>query len=147
VSSPTFPEPPTSDPNSPGPAGHALGLVRIPVADREMELAIVGEAGIVLAWRGASRQEVAGGLRIGDDDIWLTRRTDRELVLGWSGTICDVAATLLVAPDLLAIDPEPRQGCDAQSIGRGVVLTYREPPNLSKISLELKPQVLLPEGG
>ena len=38
-----------------------------------------------------------------------------------------------------------RQGCDAMAPGRGVLLTYAEPPGLNATTVELGERVLVPE--
>lgn len=122
----------------------ALGVVWIPFAGREMELAIVGEPGVVVAWRAATEQELTAGIWR-DDDVALNRLTDRELVLGWIGTVCDVKATLAVARDRLVVSPVPREGCDAMAVGRGVVLTFATPVEPASVVVVLEPTELLPE--
>jgi hypothetical protein len=108
-----------------------------------MEVTLVGQPGIVSGWRAASEAELAS--IAWDGDIALGRLTDRELVLGWPGTVCDLAATLTVAPGRLVVDPLPRAGCDALAVGRGAVLTFAAPVDPASITAELAETVLLPE--
>lgn len=110
-----------------------------------MEVTIVGEPGTVVAWRAAGDRDLAAIAWGGDTDIALGRLSERDLVLGWIGTVCDVKATLTVAPGRLVVTPVPRQGCDAMAVGRGVVLTFAEPTDPATISVELGERVLLPE--
>jgi len=147
VASTLAPEPSTAQsmPPSSTSSASALGVLLIPFAGREMELAIVGEPGVVVAWRAATDQEItAGSWR--DDDVALSRLTDRKLVLGWTGTVCDVKATLAAARDRLVISPVPRDGCDAMAVSRGVVLTYATPIEPASVVVVLEPTELLPEG-
>lgn len=146
VASTLAPEPsaaPSLPPSAPSSAP-ALGVVSIPFAGRQMEVAIVGEPGVVVAWRAATEQDLAAG-SWRDDDVALNRLTDREMVLGWTGTVCDVRATLVVARDRLVISPVPREGCDAMAVGRGVVLTFATPIEPASVAVVLEPSELLPE--
>jgi hypothetical protein len=122
-----------------------LGSVQIPFANRVMQVTIVGVPGIVTAWRAATDRDLKAVPWDGDADIALGRLSDRELVLGWIGTVCDLKATLTIIPGRLVVTPAPRQGCDAMALGRGVVLTYAGPPDLNAITVELGDRVLLPE--
>ena len=126
------------------PSGRALGVVSIPFAGREMEVAIVGEPGVVVAWRAATERELRAAVWR-DDEVALNRLTDHDVVLGWIGTICDVNATLAVARDRLVVSPVPREGCDAMAIERGVVLTFATPVEPGAVVATLEPTVLLPE--
>lgn len=58
-----------------------LGSLRIPYANREMEVTIVGEPGIVVAWRAATDSDLQAIAWDGDADIALGRLLDRDLVL------------------------------------------------------------------
>jgi len=109
-----------------------------------MEITIVGEPGVVVAWRAATDSDLQAIAWAGDADIALGRLSDRELVLGWIGTVCDVRATLTVAAERLEVTPVPRQGCDAMAVGRGMVLTFAQPTDPKAISIELGATVLLP---
>lgn len=129
----------------PSPSASPLGVVRIPFARREMDLAIVGEPGVLVAWRAATDRELEAATWDGDDDITLDRLTKRNLVLGWIGTVCDVKATLTVAQERLVVSPVPREGCDAMAVGRGVVLTFAMPVDSLSIAVVLEETVLLPE--
>lgn len=111
-----------------------------------MELVVAGQPGIVTAWRPATEGELRRVAWDERGDIGLGVLSDRDLVLGWTGTICDVEATLLIADVFLSVAPEPRPACDAMAVGRGVVLTFREPVNPTKLTVELLPTELLPEG-
>lgn len=141
---PTVPDPPGAS-SSPDADAAPLGSLRIPFAGREMEVTIVGQPGIVTGWRAASEAEVASIAWADGSEIELGRLTDRELVLGWLGTVCDLAATLTVAPGRLAVDPLPRAGCDAMAVGRGAVLTFAAPVDPASVGVELGEAVLLPE--
>ena len=144
---PASPVPTVSPPQSepPSASGVLLGSVQIPFADRAMAVTIVGEPGIVVAWRAATERELEAIAWPSDADIVLRPMSGRELILGWIGTVCDVKATLTVAPRRLVVTPAPRQGCDAVGVGRGVVLTYAELPDLNTPTVELGERVLLPE--
>ena len=123
-----------------------LGTVQIPFANRVMEVTLVGSPGLVVGWRAATERELGAVAWPGDADIALGRLSDRDMVLGWIGTVCDLKATLTVVPGRLVVTPAPRQGCDAMALGRGVVLTYAGPPDLNAITVELGERVLMPEG-
>jgi hypothetical protein len=123
-----------------------LGSVQIPFANRAMEVTIVGEPGLVAAWRAATERELEAIAWSGDADIALGRLSDRDLVLGWIGTVCDLKATLTVVPGRLVVTPAPRQGCDLVGVGRGIVLKFAEPTDPEAITVELGGRVLLPEG-
>lgn len=140
--SPTLSAPPSSSPSS---SVTPLGSVRIPFANREMEVTIIGAPGIVVAWRAASDQDLEEVAWDGDTHIAFSRLSERDFVLGWIGTVCDVTATLTVAPGQLTITPVPRQGCDAMAVGRAVVLTFAEPADPAVITVVLGDTVLLPE--
>lgn len=131
----------------PGATASPLGSLRIPFANREMEVTIVGQPGIVVAWRAATDRDLQAITWDGDADIALGRLSDRNLVLGWIGTVCDVKATLTVTPGRLVVTPAPRQGCDAMALGRGMVLTFAAPTDPTAITVELGERILLPEGG
>jgi len=139
------PTPTSPSPESPSASPSPLGSVHIPFANRVMEVTIVGKPGIVTAWRAATDRDLKAVPWDGDADIALGRLSDRELVLGWIGTVCDLEATLTIAPGRLVVTPAPRQGCDAMALGRGLVLTYAEPPDLNATTVELGERVLLPE--
>ncbi|MEO5964134.1 MAG: hypothetical protein ABIR11_01620 [Candidatus Limnocylindrales bacterium] len=109
-----------------------------------MELAIAGEPGVVVAWRAASDGQLAAAA-LGDEDIALDRLTGREVVLAWIGTVCDVHATLSIAPDRLVVSPDPREGCDAMALGRGIVLTFAMPVDPTSFIVVLERTELLPE--
>jgi hypothetical protein len=130
----------------PSPAGTPIGVVRIPFAGREMEVALLGEPGVLAAWRAATDNEIRK-LPLGDADISLAALADRKLVLGWIGTVCDVKASLAVGRAQLVVSPAPREGCDAMALARGLVLTFAQPVDPAKITVVLEPRVLLPEGG
>jgi hypothetical protein len=112
-----------------------------------MVLTLVGEPGVVVAWRAATEQELVAMAWDADNDIALDRLGARTAVLAWIGTICDIEATLTVARDRLVVSPVPREGCDAAAVGRGVVLTFAEPVDPASIAVVLERAVLLPEGG
>lgn len=131
--------------HAPDPSAPVLGSLRIPFANREMEVTIVGEPGIVVAWRAASDRDLDAIAWGADTDIALGRLSERDLVLGWIGTVCDVKATLAIGPGRLFVTPMPRQGCDAMAVGRGMVLTFAKPAKPEEISVELAERVLLPE--
>ena len=111
-----------------------------------MEVMIVGEPGIVVAWRAATERDLEAIASANDLDIALGRLSDRDLVLGWTGTVCDLKATLTVVPGRLVVTPAPRQGCDLVGVGRGIVLKFAEPTDPEAITVELGGRVLLPEG-
>jgi hypothetical protein len=136
---------PVPSPTSPEP-GPPLGIIRIPFAEREMEVSLVGDPGIVTGWRAATDEEVASIRWEGDADIDLGTLTDTQVVLVWVGTVCDVEATLTVGSDRLVIVHAPRPGCDAMAVGRGMVLTYSDFVEPAGISVDLVDAVLLPEG-
>ena len=140
------PTPTSPSPESPSASASPLGSVQIPFTYRVMEVTIVGQPGIVTAWRAATEQELEAIAWNGDTDIALGRLSDRELVLGWIGTVCDLEATLTIAPGRLVVTPAPRQGCDLVGVGRGMVLTFPEPTDPNAIAVELGDRVLLPEG-
>lgn len=110
-----------------------------------MEVTIVGQQGIVVAWRGATDRELGAVVWDENEDISLGRSSDRELVLVWTGTVCDIEATLIVARGSLVVSPPPREGCDAMAVGRGIVLTYATPVDPPDIEVRLMDTVLLPE--
>ena len=122
-----------------------LGSVEIPFVNRAMEVTIVGQPGIVIAWQAATERELKT-VAWADADIGLGRLSDRDLVLAWTGTVCDVTATLTIVPGRLVVTPVPRQGCDLVGVGRGLVLTFAEPTDPNTITVELGDTVLLPEG-
>ena len=128
----------------PSPSASPIGVVRIPFEGARWKLAIVGEPGVLAAWRAATDRLAA--VTWGDSDITLARLTDRELVLGWIGTVCDVKATLTVAQERLVVSPVPREGCDLVAVGRGVVLTFAKPADPALVAVVLEHTVLLPEG-
>jgi hypothetical protein len=152
VPSPSLQAAPTVD-LTPVPAGgttvpatevpSAVGELTFPFEDRTMDLTIVGDPAVVTGWRAATAGELRG-VDYGDRDIGIKRLSDHELVLGWIGTICDVKASLEVRATRLVVAPEPRRGCDAMAVGRGVVLTYADAVPLA-ISVEQLPTTLLPE--
>jgi hypothetical protein len=149
VATPTHvPAPPATTSLAPSPVANPsaspLGVVRIPFATREMVLTIAGVPGVLVAWRAATDRELEA-LTLGDDDIALGRLTSRELVLGWIGTVCDVHATLTVTQEHLVVSPDPREGCDAMALGRGVVLTFGKRVDPAAIAVVLEDGVLLPE--
>ena len=129
----------------PRPSGEPIGTVRFPFAGREMEVAIVGQRGLVEAWRGATEVELGAVAWDENAGIGLAPVSDRELVLGWIGTVCDVEATLIVAPGSLVVSPAPREGCDAMAVGRGIVLTYETRVDPADVEVRLTETVLLPE--
>ncbi len=132
---------------APSTSAAPLGSLRIFFANREMEVAIVREPGIVVAWRAATDSDLQAIAWAGDADIAHGLLSDRDLVLGWIGTVCDVKATLTVTSGQLVVTPVPRQGCDAMAVGRGMVLTFAEPADPTAITVELGDTILLPEGG
>ncbi|HEY7132538.1 MAG TPA: hypothetical protein VH440_09820 [Candidatus Limnocylindrales bacterium] len=110
-----------------------------------MDVRIVGEPGILAAWRPATQRELEAIPWTSSGDTGIGLVGDRRLVLGWLGTPCDLVAILTVSATSLVIDPAPRQGCDAIGVGRGVVLTYLHPIDPSAVLVRLLPRVLLPE--
>jgi hypothetical protein len=121
-----------------------IGFLRIPLAGREMELAIVGSPDVLTAWRAATDQELSAVAWGEGQDVVLRSRSRRELVLGWIGTACDTRATLTVEPRRLVVRPAPREACDAMAQGRGVVLTFAVPADPASIAVVLENAVLLP---
>jgi len=122
-----------------------IGSLRIPFAGREMELTIAGSADGLIAWRAATEAELSAVAWDGNDDIALGRLAERELVLDWIGTVCDVRATLTVEPHRLVVSPVPREGCDAMAVGRGVVVSFAAPVDPASFQLVLVDTILLPE--
>jgi hypothetical protein len=110
-----------------------------------MEITIVGVPGIVEGWRAAGDADLEAVTFDGNDDSGIGRLTERDLVLGWIGTVCDVKATLAVAPETLVITPAPREGCDSMGVGRGMVLTFADPVDPAAITVHLEDGILLPE--
>jgi hypothetical protein len=147
----TTSSPPGVPSESPSPSARArpreelIGTVRFAFANRLMEVAIVGEQGLVVAWRGATDLELGAVAWDENPDIGLGQLSDRELVLDWIGTVCDVEATLIVAPGSLVVSPPPREGCDAMAVGRGIVLTYATRIDPADVDVRLMETVLLPE--
>jgi hypothetical protein len=127
-----------------GPSSEPIATVRFPFADREMEVAIVGQPGIVVAWRGATDGELDAIRWDESADVGLGQLSDREVVLGWIGTICDLEATLIVGPGSLVVSPQPRPACDAMAVGRGMVLTFAASVDPADIEVRLLDTVLLP---
>lgn len=131
----------------PGASASPIGTLQIPFANRAMTVAIVGQPGIVTAWRAATDRDLQAIAWDSTAEIALGRLSGRDVVLGWIGTVCDVMATLTVRPGRLVVSPVPRQGCDALAVGRGMVLTFAEPTDPTTITLALARTILLPEGG
>jgi hypothetical protein len=115
---PTSPPPTLASPSPEPSSASALpfGSVQVPFAKRVMQVAIVGEPGIVTAWRAATDGDLKTIQWDSDADIALGRLSDRELVLGWSRTVCDLEATLTILPSRLVVTPAPRQGRDAMAL-------------------------------
>ena len=122
-----------------------IGSARIPFADRFMQVEIIGRPGIVVAWRAATDRERARIAWRSDYTIGLARLDERNLVLGWIGTVCDLEATLTIETGSLVVTPAPRKGCDALGAGRGLVLTYAVSADPRGIDVTLGERVLLPE--
>lgn len=110
-----------------------------------MELAIVGQPGLVVEWRGATEAELRRAIWRPEADIGAGLLSEDELVLAWSGTICDVEATLSITRDRLVVTHPPRRGCDAMAVTRGVVLTYAGRVDPATIVVDLVDATLIPE--
>lgn len=111
---------------------------------RSMTVAIVGQPGLLSAWRAATARDLTALPGAWDHDIDVGVLGKRRLVLGWIGTVCDVRAILAVELDHLTVMPRPRHGCDAMAIARGVVLTYVEPIDPGAFEVTLTEQILIP---
>jgi hypothetical protein len=90
----------------------------------EMNVLIVGQAGIVLRWRAATDRELAAIRWDADSQIGHAPLSDRELVLGWMATVCDQEAALTVAPGRLLLTRFRTSDCDGQATRRGLALTF-----------------------
>ncbi len=115
--------------------GEAGAVVRVTVMDQSGSLTTV---------RGASLAEIqlhetdfGGrvpiiGRKLGDESV---------LVL-WAGSSCDTSGRLVIGPDVASITymPDPRPGCDAINIVRGVVLSFDHAVVAAGVVLSVGPE-------
>ncbi len=135
----------SDEPNTVASSNRPIARLQVPFFDKVMDLAIVGEPGLLAAWRPATQRELEAFPWAPDGFTGLGGLGDRQLVLGWLGTPCDLVATLIVTETSLVIDPAPRHGCDAIGVPRGLVLTYARAVDPKAIDVRLLPRELLPE--
>jgi hypothetical protein len=120
----------TSIPLSLG-AGHTLTLT---VTDRSAQL---------LEVRSAKPEELAApDPESANADIFAYTPADGgsdQLVVVWTGVICDRAADLVIEPgvDKVAVQAHRADPCDAMAVPSGVVLTFDRPIDPSTLSLDL----------
>jgi hypothetical protein len=117
-------------------------VVAIPSQWGKLKVTVVHE-GLVASGRPATEREIQGIFR-DSNDIGLTNQTDREIAIGWVGSICDRVAILAVDSDRVVLAPAPRPGCDAVGYGWGVVLTMRRPFDVRPLRAIKLPTTILP---
>ena len=99
-----------------GQAGSAVGV------------AVMDESGRLTTARGASPSEIKLHETdfVGRDPIIARNVNDDAVLVLWAGSPCDTSGQLVIGPDVASIlyKPDPRPGCDAINIVRGVVLIF-----------------------
>ena len=151
---PTFPvDPPDPEPTpSPAPAWgpwppqDAFTVLEFKDETGEKpRVAVVDDSGWLVAIN-----DVAGGPAIGTGEaegFFRDPSGEHRYRLRWTTSICDREMTLVIEHDLarIAIAHAPRDGCDAQAIGRELLLEFSRDVDPAEVELEVIPATLLPE--
>jgi hypothetical protein len=135
------PSPSSTDEPVPSAAGPEV-VVSIPSQFGDLRVR-VDSNGLIVSGRAATQAELAR-IDLGARDIAVLSLARSDLLVVWTGTICERSARLVVVPDLVFLAPDPRQGCDAMGFGWGLVLTTREPIDASHVDARMAPTILLP---
>jgi hypothetical protein len=90
----------------------------------------------------AELQRLAGA--VPGSDIALARADNQYLLLAWAGGECDVGAALSISPTSMVLTEDPRRGCDAVGITKGIVLHPASPLDPSRLRLMFVRATLLP---
>lgn len=139
--------------SSPASGGAASRPVRVINAEAEagdaVPIAVVDLSGELADARAASLAEVKrSGVTFAPRERLLSSNLgDREVLILWRGSPCDIGATMAIGPDVASIrlEPEPRPGCDAINAIRGVVLAFDRPVLAEAITLLADPDVITQE--
>lgn len=123
------PAPPTASasaasnqPSTPAPV--QFGSVEVTGGIKPMTVRLVGDRDVLTGWRPATRRELEDrAADVPAPGILLVPNGRGTLLLAWAGGGCDRGAVLSVARSSLVLTEDPRPGCDAIGVTKGVVLT------------------------
>lgn len=105
---------------------------------KTMPVAVLDESGHLRDARSATLQELQEHqATLRQAPIASSNLEDDEVLVVWSGSACDTKGRITIGPGAATIvfEPEPRPGCDAISVPRGVVLSFGGPILASNIKL------------
>jgi hypothetical protein len=110
-------------------------------------VALLDQSGSLTTARSASVAEIQRHETdfVGRDPI-IGRNLGAETVLVlWAGSACDTTGQLVIGPDVASIlyKPDPRPGCDAINIVRGVVLTFDHAVVAAGVALGVGPEQII----
>jgi hypothetical protein len=126
------------------PARTFFGTIAVPGGIKSMTVRLAGDPRVFGAWRAATTPELERSAGSMPDNILLARLGGLDFLLAWIGSACDVGAVLEIERASLVLTEDPRRGCDAIGVTKGVVLTARAAFESSKIRLALVRATLLP---
>lgn len=129
---------------SPTPSSSSISVTLHLDANHALALTVTDQSGRLIGAREAEGDELdAPDMQAANADIFAylqgADETRAEVAVVWIGTICDQAAEVVVEPDVDAITVHAPASppCDAMAVGRGVVLTFDQPVDVSVIRLSL----------
>jgi len=112
---------------------------------RKAFVAVVDDSGL-LDWvqEGVADSAIGGGAHEG---FFRDPSGEHRYRLRWTTSICDREMTIVFERDVArtVIEHAPRDGCDAQAIGRELALGFSRDVDPAEVVLEVIPATLLPE--
>ena len=116
-------------------------------AGSAVRVAVLDESGSLTTARSASLNEIQLHETdfVGRDPIIGRNINDDTVVVLWTGSSCDTSGWLVIGPDVASIRylPNPRPGCDAINIVRGVVLTFDRAVVAASVVLSVGPEQVI----
>ena len=102
-----------------------------------MTVTLLGDRAEVTSIRAATERELSKAPAFGPNDLAALALDQHNLLVVWVGGACDVSATLTVEPALILLAEDPRPGCDAMGVGKGVVIGFTDPVDATSRKLVL----------
>ena len=114
-----------------------------------VRVAVMDQSASLITARSASLVEIQTHESdfVGRDPI-IGRNVNEDTVLVlWTGSSCDTTGRLVIGPGIASIRymPDPRRGCDAINIVRGVVLNFDRGVVAGGIALSVGPEQIIEE--
>jgi hypothetical protein len=104
-----------------------IGVTRVAGSRPPMTVTLLGDPEVLTTIRAATELELTKASGFGPNDLTAAALNEHSLVVAWLGTVCDVSASLTVEPASIVLAEDPRRGCDAMGVGKGVVVRFADP--------------------